>query len=118
MFLGVLFHTAAAVIIYCIVSGIQHGLVSYSGPKGMAHYDIVVAGPRFIATPSILCVCCFTIAVVSLHSSCLIINNNVNTFSIKIIGNPMLIAGPRSAAVLLSACHDCHSCHCRIASQL
>ena len=40
--------------------------------------------------------------------------NNLNMSSIKTIGNPMSIAGPRFAAVLLSACHDYH-CHCRIA---
>ena len=30
----------------------------------------------------------------------------------------IVIAGPRSAAVLLSTCHNCHSCHCRIAFRL
>ena len=52
----------------------------------MAHFVIVIAmtSPCIIATPNAVCDCCFAIAVVGLHSSCSIINNNVNTPSIKI----------------------------------
>ena len=45
------------------------------------------------------------------------INNSGNKSSIKTIGNPIPIAGLQSAAVLLSACHDCHY-QCQIAFQL
>ena len=77
--------------IYCIVPGVQHGLIPCWCPKAMAHFVIAIAGPRSTATPNTVCDCCFTIAmaiaVVGLHASCSIINNNVNTFSIKTIAN-------------------------------
>ena len=64
----------------------------------MAHLVIAIAGLCSTVTLNTVSDCCFVIdmaiAVVSLRSGCSIINNNVNAFSIKTIGNPILIAGP------------------------
>ena len=85
----------------------------------------MIAGPRSLVHPILGLIGSFTVAsmaivVVGLGSGYeySIINNNINTSSIKTIDNPMTIVGPRSAAVVVSVCHNCHSCHCRIAFQL
>ena len=65
----------------------------------MAHVVIVIAGLHSIVTPTITVRDCYfaitmAIVVIGLHSSCSIIDNNVSTFYIKTIGNPVPISGP------------------------
>ena len=71
----------------------------------MAHF--VIAGPRSLLHPILCLIGCFAvasmvIAVADFRSGYSILNNNVNTFSIKTIGNPMSIDCSRLPFLSLS----------------
>ena len=77
---------AAAFIIYCIVPDFQHGRVACWPILWLP----LLAGPCSTTTPNCVWLLFYGchgmyIAIVGLHSCCSIIDNNVNTFSIKTI---------------------------------